>query len=136
MALSNAEKERVRYHLGYMSTNMSSSLSLGVPSVSQLQFILERQMVSLLVDAEPGVRRAIQELDCIEDQQSSFRRSLEVLSTGDVKIRGADAFAELDIQYSRWCQRLADTLGSTINPFSLQHQTLNTMGPSVVIEQG
>jgi hypothetical protein len=59
-----------------------------------------------------------------------------VKSTGDVHFRGSDAFDELDIQYSRWVQRLADTLGSVVNPFSLQHQSLGTMGPSMVIEPG
>jgi len=136
MALSLAERERVRYHLGYLSTELGASISLGIQTASQLLFILEANMGNILPEGEPGVRRCIQELDCIEDQQSSFRRSLEVKSTGDVHFRGSDAFDELDIQYSRWVQRLADTLGSVVNPFSLQHQSLGTMGPSMVIEPG
>ena len=135
MALSAEEKERIRYHLGYLNVSTPTAISLGFPTASQLQFIVESAMNNLLPEAEPGVRRAIQELDCIEDQQSQFRQSLEIVKSGNTVIRGPEAFAELENQYRTWSQRLADTLGTPVNPFSLQHQQLGTMGGGVVEPQ-
>ena len=135
MPLTKAEKERVRYHLGYLNISQGAALSLGVPSASQTQFILESAMNDLLPEGEPGVRRCIQELDCIEDQNSTFRSSLEIIRSGSTHIRGSGAFDELERQYSRWAQKLADTLGSPLNPFSSHHSAIGTIGGGVVEPQ-
>lgn len=130
--LTDPEKERVRYHLGYLNVSIATAIALGVPDASQLQFIVEAAMNNLLVDAEPGVRRAIQELDCIEDQLSAFRSSLEVSQAGNTKMRGPEALMELEQQYRWWGQRLADTLGTPTNPFSMTWQQLGGLGGGVI----
>ena len=132
MALTVEEKARVRYHLGFINISTPLAISLGIPDASQLQFIVESAMNNILREAEPGVRRCIQELDCIEDQMSSFRTSLEVSQAGNTKLRGADAFIELEQQYKWWGQKLADTLGTPINPFSMAWQQLNPGGGGVI----
>lgn len=132
--LTVEERERVRYHLGYLNITQQVSIGLGFPSASQLQFILESSMNALLPEGEAGVRRAIQELDCIEDQLSLFRTSLEVMRTGGgVEIRGPNAFRELEEQYVFWANGLSDTLGSPINPFGNRLLRLGA-GPAGVIE--
>lgn len=133
MPLDLNEKERVRYHLGFLNISPAGAIALGFPSSSQIQFIVDSALNSVLPEAEPGVRRAIQELDCIEDQLSVARTPL-VLSAagGGVKFRGADALIELENQYRWWAQSLADTLGTPVNPFSLKHQQLGTLGGGVV----
>lgn len=136
MALTEPEKTAVRYHLGYLSITQPTAIALGFPTASHLQFIVESAMNSIIPSAEPRVRRCIQDLDCIEDQQSSFRTSLEIVKSGTTEIRGSEAFYELDMQYRRWAQRLADILGTPLNPFSAQHQDLQTQGGGVVIEPG
>ena len=80
--LTPEERERCRYHLGYLNITEQVALSLGFPSASQLGFILESSMNNLLPEGEPGVRRALQELDCIEDQLSAMRPGLEAKKTG------------------------------------------------------
>ena len=124
--LTPAEKERIRYHTGYLNISQATAISLGFPSATQLQFIIESAMNSVLPDGERGVRRAIAELDCIEDQRSRFRNSLELVATGDTKIRGREAFEVLDDEYRKWCRKLLDTLGSPVNPFSLDHTAMGT----------
>lgn len=136
MPLNADEKERVRYHLGYLNISQQTALGLGFPSASQLQFIVESSMNEVLPESEKTVRRAIQELDCIEDQLSTFRTSLEVTKSGNVGIRGPEAFAELERQYGWWSGRLADNLGVPLNPFSItqSYQGVNGQGAGLVIE--
>ncbi len=129
MPLNDAEKERCRYHLGYLNVRVPTALGLGFPSASQLMLILESSMNDLLPDAEPGVRRAIQELDCIEDQLSAFRPALQLKSSGGgVQFSGDEGLLALEGQYRWWSMKLADTLGTPVNPFSLTHQQLGTLG--------
>lgn len=126
MALDANERERCRYHLGYLNLSQQTAISLGFPSASQLGFILESSMNELLVEAEPGVRRAIQELDCIEDQLSKFRTTLQLKSSGGgVQFSGDDGMLALEQQYKWWRNKLSDTLGSPPNPFSLTNQQLD-----------
>lgn len=97
-------------------------------------FIAESSMNNLLPEGEPGVRRAIQELDCIEDQLSKMRPGLEVKKTGGgVELRGPEAFRELEAQYQFWAASLADTLGTPLNPFSNKHNLMGA-GPPMVME--
>lgn len=126
MALSDEERERCRYHLGYLNLNQQTAISLGFPSASHLGFILESSMNELLTVGEPGVRRAIQEMDCIEDQMSKFRTTLQLQSSGaGVKFSGDDGMQALEHQYLWWRNKLSDTLGSPPNPFSLTNQAMD-----------
>lgn len=119
MALTDAEQARVRYHLGYTNIDDPFAMSLGVPQATQFQFTLELNFDKLDPQAEPFVRRCIAELDCIEQQKSDFRQSLEFKRTGSVEFRGSEAFAELEIQYRQWRAKLADILGTYPNPTSI-----------------
>jgi hypothetical protein len=119
MALTDAEKARVRYHLGYTNIADPVAYSLGVPQATQLQVTLELNFDKLAPEGEPFVRRCLAELDCIEQQKSDFRQSLEFKRTGSVEFRGSEAFAELDIQYKDWRAKLADVVGSYPNPTSI-----------------
>jgi hypothetical protein len=119
MALTDAEQARVRYHLGYTNIDDPFAMSLGVPQATQFQFTLELNFAKLAPEGEPFVRRCIHELDCIEQQLSDFRQSLEFKRTGTVEYRGSEAFAELDIQYKRWRAKLSDALGTYPNPTSI-----------------
>ena len=146
--LTPEERERCRYHLGYLNITEQVALSLGFPSASQLGFILESSMNNLLPEGEPGVRRALQELDCIEDQLSAMRPGLEAKKTGArnpsdtsrtqpvmLQRQGAlrQALRELEAQYQFWSASLADTLGAPKNPFSEKHNLIGS-GPPMVVE--
>ena len=119
MALNEKEKAACRYYLGYPGLSNSASISLGVPDKSQLNFILETNMNNLLPEHEPRVRRAIQELECIEDQTSKMRPGLELRAVvGSVQFAGGAGIDDVWEEYVRWVNALADTLGSPPNPFS------------------
>ncbi|KKK54507.1 hypothetical protein LCGC14_3083990, partial [marine sediment metagenome] len=42
MPLTEAEKERVRYHLGYLQVSAAASIQLGIPRPLQTVFLLEQ----------------------------------------------------------------------------------------------
>ena len=89
--------------------------------------------------AEKSVRRAIQELDCLEDLRSKSTQTADVLSTGGasaggVRFRnGYEAWDIYDGQSTYWMTKLADTLGSPLAPFGQYNNlVLGLGGPSVV----
>ena len=133
MALTTEERERVRYHLGYANLQHGVVLSLGFTSPAQLLYTLDSAMNALLPEAEPGVRRCIQELDCIEDEKTRARASFVVQQAGNTVMRDPDhVMAAYDGQAAYWSQRLADTMGSVPNPVACH--TLG--GNGGVIEPG
>lgn len=121
MALSITEREKIKMHLGYLNVQVGNAISLGLPSASQLLFILERSFDDVRVEAEPLVRRAVKELDCILDQVSAARDRLQTSSVDKIEFRGPEEIAELESQYDHWAKRLADMFGVPINPFSKAH---------------
>ena len=129
MALSEQEKQAIRYYLGYPSIVQGAALSLGVPDKTQLSFILELNMQDVLEISEPWIRRCIQELQCIEDQQTKVRGSLEVAQvTGSVRLRSGEAMDDLDDSTRRWVSKLSDILASPPNPFGNNMARLNMAG--------
>lgn len=140
MALSDDEKERVRYHMGYHGIEFKTSLTLGTPSVTQSLFILESALGDLQPVAEKSVRRAVQELDCLEDLMSKATATVEVKSTGGASaggVRFRDGYETWDIldgQYARWLTKLGDTLGSPLAPFGQHNNVYLGLGAASVIE--
>jgi hypothetical protein len=134
------EKAAIRYYLGYPGISQSRMLSLGIPDASQLQFILELNFDNVLPSHEPYIRRALQELGCIEDQQSKLRGSLGVTHVvGSVKLDTVGALEALDDQFVNWTCKLSDLLGAPPNVFSNTNNRLRMAGgisDSGVIEPG
>jgi hypothetical protein len=120
--LSEADRERVRYHLGYLNVEVAASVALGFPSTSQPFFLVEKAMDRLYPEAVGRVLRILAELDCIEDQMSAARTRLPAQQLGELKLRNTNEERTeedlLDASYQRWAKRLADQLGVPINPFS------------------
>ena len=119
MALNEEEKTAIRYYLGYPQVSTAAALSLGNPDKTQLNFIVEYNMQHILPRAEKWIRRILQELQCIEDQLSTFRVQLPVRGVvGSVQLRAGEALEELEDQYRHWVGALSDTVGAPANPFS------------------
>ena len=66
MAFTDEEKQRIRYHTGYMSVRSAASLSFGIPKPVQTLFLLESAMNLILPVAEDKVRQLLNVLDGIE----------------------------------------------------------------------
>jgi len=118
MALNKQEKAAIRYFFEYSQVTLGAALSLGLPDKTQLNFILELNMQNVLPESEPFIRRCLQDLACIEDQMSTFRRSLPLRGVvGSVQYRTGDALDDLRMEYRSWLYQLASILGAPVSPF-------------------
>lgn len=121
--LTEAEKERVRYHLGYMETSFAASLQFGIPRPAQTIFLLEQALTLLNnPDAIDRVRRVLFTLDDIEEKLRSALCVLVAEKLGDITLRGAEAGLTypdlLEREYVRWAKRLADIFGVPLYAYS------------------
>lgn len=123
MALTDEEKERVRYHLGYMETSFAASLQLGIPRPVQTIFLVEQALTMVANEyAEDRIRRVLWTLDQIEQKLQAALCVLIAEKLGDITLRGAQAGETypdlLEREYLRWAKRLADILGVPLYPYS------------------
>jgi hypothetical protein len=109
------EKERIRYHMGYLNVQPASSISFGIPIPIQTLFLLEFAMDQILPEAEDRVRKLLVILDNIECRMIEGQQYLVVNAVDDIKIR-ADQLDRLEDEYSRWAARMADELGAPLYP--------------------
>lgn len=123
--LTESEKERIRYHLGYLEAEFAGSIQLGIPRPLQTIFILEEviqnQIQSQLVCAR--IRRILTCLDQIEDKLKSSQCMLGVEKLGELTLhplrhQGKLVTDSLENEYRRWAFRLADILGVGVYPYS------------------
>lgn len=121
--LSDADKERTRYHTGYMETSFAASIQLGIPRPVQTMFLLEQAM-NLIIDqnAINRVVRTLNYLDFVECQLQKVAPHLAAEQLGNLKLRGAkrgETYPDLlEREYIRWAKRLADILGVPLYPYS------------------
>lgn len=115
--LTDAEKDRVRYHLGFMSVTTAASMQFGMPKAVQTNFIVEMNMNNLLPPGEERVRRVAQVLDDIELKMIDAQDRLPATRVEELHLR-SDEIDKLEGEYTRWAYRLADILGTPINPLS------------------
>lgn len=131
--LTESEKERCRYHLGYLGTSFggetaAASMAFGVPQPIQTVFLLEQAIQSLLTNtfAIERVRQVLCTLDRLEEQLRNASCQLGVESLGELKLRSATAGETypdlLEREYVRWANRLADILGVPLYPFAKRFQ--------------
>jgi len=121
--LTEEEKERIRYHLGYVETSFAASLQLGIPRPVQTIFLVEQAMTLLTNEyALDRVRRVLFTLDEIERKLQDSLCLLVAEQLGDLKLRSAtpgQTYPDLlEREYLRWAKRLADMLGVPLYPYS------------------
>jgi len=123
--LTDQEKERCRYHLGYPEMKAVASLQFGIPRPMQTAFLVELALDNVMTVAEPRVRQILSVMDGIESSLVDAQTRLAAISLGDIKLR-QDEPGQLEREYVRWGMRLADILGCPIYPFSTKYaQTMN-----------
>lgn len=115
---SDADKERIRYHMGYLQVQPAASITYGLPVPQQTLFMLESSMDRIMPIAIPRVIRILSILDGIEEQMVCGQPNLaaESIDPG-IKLR-ADQIDQLEHEYERWSGRLADIFGVMRYPFS------------------
>ena len=125
MALTEFERSRIRYHLGFPNVGYTTVLGLGFPAAGQPAFLLEAAMSSLLPEGEPTVRYAVKQCDCIEAQLAEARTRMKAQTAGEVILRATEEIANLEEQYRYWTDALVDCFGVVKNPFSKKHQLID-----------
>ena len=123
MPLDHRERERVRYHMGYLSVQPAASIQFGLPAPIQTLFLVELAMTNLLDEGVDRVRRLISLLDKIECKMIEFQDYLAAQSIDNMKInlQGID---QLEDEYSRWASRLSDELGAPLYPGAAKFKKL------------
>ncbi len=132
-ALTDQDKERIRYHTGYMETSFAASLQLGIPRPVQTVFLLENGMGLLTeVNAVARVRCILDVLDGIEKQMVLATKTAGTARVGNVEMRGAKAGEThgdlLEREYVRWAGRLADVFGIPLYPYSARFRPKTAAG--------
>lgn len=125
--LTDADKERARYHLGYMEVVVASSFAFSVPQATELQFMFESAITRVRPEAEFRVRAILDKLDEIECRL--FRSSEELFAkrAGDLEPNLSQP-DDVERELVRWACQLAQMLGVTPYPFSQRFRSLSELG--------
>jgi hypothetical protein len=90
VALSDTDKERIRYHTGYQNVSPAASIQLGFPRASQASFLVEAAMERLLPPTVSRVLSIVTNLDTIEAQMMEANRRLKAQQLGELKLRNTN----------------------------------------------
>lgn len=121
MALTDEEKQRALYHLGYMSVSAAVQITYGVARPSQTLFLVQLALENLLPIAENKARQILGILDGIECRLVDAQERLAASAISELKMR-ADEPDALEHEYYRWGGRLADLLGVPFYAYSNRYK--------------
>ena len=127
MPFDEREKERIRYHLGYLAVSLAPSIQFGIPRPLQTVFLLETAMTNLVEGAVDRVRRILAIMDGIESKLVDAQDRLAATKLDSLTLR-EDEPDQLDREYARWGYRLADILGVPIYAYSLRYRNAAAQG--------
>jgi hypothetical protein len=125
---SAAERERIKYHLGYPSLAAFANIQLGFVAVSQPLFLVEKSMDNLLDAAVPIVREHVARLDAINTQLDDARGRMRAAEVGEIKLQEEETMM-LRREYAMWARSMADVLGCPINSYSTKFDDGTGMMP-------
>jgi hypothetical protein len=115
--LTEEEKARIRYHLGYPQTDPVASIQLGVPRSSQPMFLVETQMNRIPDTAIALIRICVARCDATEQRIMECQERMAAKSVDEVDLN-PDEPEMLRKEYRYWVQKLADNLGAPINAYA------------------
>lgn len=125
MPLTDEEKTRVRYHLGYPAVTSAASIQLGTPAYSETAWLVDAVLPKLLDGALPRVRSMLVTLEGIETKMVEAQDRLAATQLETLKLR-EDEIESLEREYRRWAFRLAELLGCPIYPGSSRFKGIGT----------
>ncbi len=121
MALTPEERQQVRYHLGFNSSQPAAAITFGIARPIQTLFLVETAMNYLLPIGENKVRQILGIMDGIECRLVDAQDRLAAKSLDNLTMR-ADETDALEAEYYRWGGRLADTLGVPFYAYSNRYK--------------
>lgn len=119
-SLSDADKDRVRYHLEYPMLTSAVSTVASVVMHSDIRLVLENQMDNVSPTITTYVQKCLNILDKIETQMEDAFERMQVLKADVVQINNNEE-SDLMAQYQHWRNRLCNLLAVTVNPFALSN---------------
>lgn len=132
MPLSESDKERVRYHLGYLEVQGAASIQFGIPRPLQTVFLLEDAMNNIIANAISRVQKILTVLDGIENKliESQDRLAAKRLDSLELRENEPD---QLEREYVRWGHRLADILGVPIYAYSTRYRAAGNAAGNIPV---
>lgn len=121
MPLTDGEKQRIRYHLGYPALTDAASVAFGVPTMNQTNFLVESALTRLLEPSLEQVRKIVNVMDGVESKLIDAQERLAATKLEELTLRENEPDM-LEAEYRRWGYRLADIVGAPIYPFSLRYK--------------
>lgn len=121
MPLSLSDRERVRYHLGFLDVGTAASIQFGIPRPLQTLFLVEEAMNNLLELAIPRVQKILSIMDGVEDRLVDAQDRLAAKQLDELQLRD-DEGELLEREYVRWGSRLADIFGVPIYAYSKRYK--------------
>lgn len=132
MALTDRDRERIRYHLGYPSVSQAASLSAGIPVAYTTMFLVESAMDRLLAVAEDRVQAILSVMDGIDDKLIAAQCRVGVEGVDTIKLRDEEP-DKLEREYWRWSCRLADILAVGLYPYSARFAKFQGGGTNIPV---
>ena len=133
--LTDAEQQRVAYHLGYPAVSTAASVAFGMPALTQTNFLVYNVFKHLLPSALDQVRQLSKVMDDIETKLIEAQDRMAATQLEDLHLRENEADS-LENEYRRWGARLSDILGAPIYPYSKRYMGGGAMsGGSIPIRR-
>ena len=121
MPLTDSEKERVRYHLGYLGVQPAASIQYGIARPLLTVFLVETALENLIENVVPRVRRILKVMDDVECKLCEAQDRLAAKQLDNLQLRDNEP-DQLEREYVRWGQRLADVFGVPLYPYSNRYK--------------
>ena len=117
MPLSNEEKSRIYYHLGWPQVDALAVIQFGMPAMSQPMWLIATALERVQEVALPKLREVLKECDDCEKLLSKSRKYLVAESLGELKLRAGHQ-GLIRKEYQDWVNKVCDILGATMNVYS------------------
>jgi len=125
--LSDADKERARYHLGYLQVTAAASFAFGMPALVETQFMFESAIQRVQANAEFRVVAILDKLDQIECRLFTSSEELFAKRAGDLEPNLSQP-DDVERELVRWACQLGQMLGVPPYPFSQRFRSLTDLG--------
>lgn len=115
--LTEEEKDRILYHMGYGVVNVASLFTLGMPAMSEPLYIAASAVNHIKVSSIQLVREIVAVLDRIDRADVEDIDYIPAAELGELKL-APDRQDRIKEKRRDWAQRLSDVLIAPLNPYS------------------
>lgn len=133
--LTDVEKVKIRYHLGYPGFGRVASASGGIPVLRSPDFMVDLRLTQITDDGTLALLRfLLSECEKAEERISHSSDELSAEQVGTIKLRGSQRGQRItdlrEDEHTRWAQRMADLLCVELYAFAPRFQQ---SGPGTMI---